>query len=208
MGRQQCFRPPSAYNAPPTPGHVHLAAWHRRWPSTPALSLGCGRDERRTLILSGMPRPSSHTPLLATSTGTNALGERQARGVGDFLRAQDTRSMRWSAPPHTRSADLDQLALPVEPSRVEISEDYYNVVRTPLLEALRALPPTLRRPTGRPCAGVPSVPWSWRIRRCRKPRRWRPSSSFPAAAIARLEFDGAWAGLAAAALVECGFREI
>jgi phosphohistidine phosphatase len=70
-----------------------------------------------------------------------ALGERQARGVGNFLHNQGIKvdAVVCSSAVRARQT-LDQLALDVEPSRVEVSEAYYNAGVDTLLDALRALP--------------------------------------------------------------------
>ena len=66
-----------------------------------------------------------------------ALGERQARGVGDFLRAQgiEVDAVVCSSAVRARQT-LNQLALSVEPGRVEVSEDYYNAGADALLLSL------------------------------------------------------------------------
>ena len=139
-----------------------------------------------------------------------ALGERQARGVGNFLRNQgiEVDAVVCSSALRARQT-LDQLALNVEPSRVEVSEAYYNAGVDTLLDSLRALPAD--------CAvallvghapGVPGVAFE-----LADPDASEASAltalehRFPAAAVARLEFDGDWADLAEAALVGVGLPE-
>ena len=139
-----------------------------------------------------------------------ALGERQARGVGDFLRAQDIEvdAVVCSSAIRARQT-LDQLALPVEPSRVEVSEDYYNAGADALLQALQALPAdcSVALLVGH-APGVPSVALELADSEMSEASALATlEQRFPAAAIARLEFDGAWAGLAAAALVDIRFPE-
>ena len=139
-----------------------------------------------------------------------ALGERQARDVGDFLRNQgiEVDAVVCSSAVRARQT-LDQLGLPVEPSRVEISEDYYNAGADALLEALRALPAacSVALLVGHAPA-VPSLALGLADSEVSEASALAAlERRFPAAAIARLEFNGAWAGLAEAALVDVRFPE-
>ena len=134
-----------------------------------------------------------------------AVGERQAREVGMFLREQglEVDAVLCSAAVRAQQT-LDQLELPVAASGVQVSEDFYNAGADTLIAALRRLPAD--------CAaallvghapGVPGVAFELAD----------PSASnstamtalgrrFPAAALARLEVAGPWADLADAALVD------
>jgi phosphohistidine phosphatase len=132
------------------------------------------------------------------------VGERQAREVGNFLRDQtiEVDAVICSSALRARQT-LDLLALPVEPSRVEVSEDYYNAGVDTLLEALRGLPED--------CAvallvghapGVPGVSFELADAETSDSTALMIiERRFPAAALAQLEFAGAWAELAEAALV-------
>ena len=163
------------------------------------------RVTRRTLIL------LRHAEATKTRPGgrdidrkLTALGEQQARGVGDFLRKQGIRVDAVICSSAVRAQQtLQQLRLPDEPSRVEVSEDYYNAGTDTLLEALRALPAD--------CAvallvghapGVPGV-----VFELADPKASDSSAMtalerrFSAAAVARMEFTGSWAGLTEAVLV-------
>ena len=133
-----------------------------------------------------------------------ALGERQARGVGNFLRNQGIEVDAVVCSSAVRALQtLDQLALAVDQSRVEVSEAYYNAGVDTLLDALRALPvdSAVALLVGH-APGVPGVAFE-----LADPDASDSSAlealerRFPAAAIAQLEFAGAWAELAEAALV-------
>jgi phosphohistidine phosphatase len=100
------------------------------------------------------------------------LGERQARAAGDFLRDSciEIDAVICSAAVRARQT-LEQLALHVDPTRIEVSEDYYNAGTDTSLDALRALPED--------CAvallvghapGVSALPSSSRTRRRRTPQ--------------------------------------
>jgi phosphohistidine phosphatase len=137
-----------------------------------------------------------------------ARGVQQARGAGDFLRNQgiEVDDVVCSSAVRARQT-LEQLALPVEPSRVEVSEDCYNAGVDTLLEVLRALPEdcTVALLVGH-APGVPGL-----VFELADPEASDTSAltaierRFPAAATAQLEFAGAWADLAEAALVNVRF---
>ena len=139
-----------------------------------------------------------------------ALGERQAREVGDFLREQgiEVDAVVCSSAVRARQT-LDQLALHVEPGRVKVSEEYYNAGVDTLLDALRALPDdcAVALVVGH-APGVPGVALE-----LADPEASNPSAltglerRFPATAIAQLEFAGAWAELAEAVLVSTRFAD-
>ena len=139
-----------------------------------------------------------------------ALGEQQARDVGTFLRDQgiEVDAVLCSAAVRARQT-LDQLALSVDPSRIEISEVYYNAGVDTLLDALRARPAD--------CAvallvghapGVPGVIFELTDREASDQRAMTAvERRFPAAAVARLEFAGDWAELVEAKLVSVRFSD-
>jgi phosphohistidine phosphatase len=133
-----------------------------------------------------------------------SLGERQAREVGNFLRDQSVEvdAVICSSALRARQT-LDLLALPVEPSRVEVSEDYYNAGVDTLLDALRALPKdcTVALLVGH-APGVPGVAFELATPEASNSSAMTTlERRFPAAAVAQLEFARAWADLAEAALV-------
>jgi phosphohistidine phosphatase len=133
-----------------------------------------------------------------------ALGERQAREVGDFLRNQGVQvdAVVCSSAVRARQT-LEQLALDVEPSRVDISEAYYNAGVDTLIDALRALPAecVVGLLIGH-APGVPGVAFELADPGASDPTAMTAlERRFPAAAVARLEFTGAWADLAEAVLV-------
>ena len=165
----------------------------------------------RTLILLRHAQAiDSHPGARDVDRRLTALGERQARGVGEFLRAQgiEVDAVVCSSAIRARQT-LDQLALPVEPSRVEISEDYYNAGVDTLLGALRALPEycAVALLVGH-APGVPGVALELADPGASDPAALAAlERRFPAAAIARMEFTRAWAELSEAALVDVWFPE-
>lgn len=166
---------------------------------------------RRTLILLRHAEASESFPGgRDIDRKLTPLGERQAREVGNFLRDQsiEVDAVICSSALRTRQT-LDLLALPVQPSRVEVSEDYYNAGVDTLLDALRSLPAD--------CAvgllvghapGVPGVAFELAdLKASDSSAMTTLERRFPASAVARLEFDGDWADLAEAALVCVGLPE-
>ncbi len=164
---------------------------------------------RRTLILLRHAQASDSLPGgRDIDRKLTALGEQQARDVGNFLRDQgiEVDAVLCSSAVRARQT-LDQLALSVDPTRVEVSENYYNAGVDTLLDALRALPAD--------CAvallvghapGVPGVIFELADREASDPAAMTAvERRFPAAAVARLEFAGAWADLAEAVLVSIRF---
>ena len=142
--------------------------------------------------------------------GLTERGRRQAQDVGTYLRNQgaEVDYVICSSAVRARQT-LDQLGLSVAPSRVEVSEDYYNAGVDTLLAALRKLPAdsVVALLVGH-APGVPGVAFELA----------NPDTSdsaamavlerrFPAAAVARLEFAGAWADLTEAALVGIWFPD-
>jgi phosphohistidine phosphatase len=133
-----------------------------------------------------------------------ARGEQQARGVGDFLREQgvEVDAVVCSSAVRARQT-LERLALPIEPSRVQLSEDCYNAGVDTLLDALRALPAdsAVALLVGH-APGVPGVAFELADPEASDQTAITAlERRFPAAAVARLEFTGAWADLAEAVLV-------
>ena len=160
---------------------------------------------RRTLILlrhaqAADSRPGGHD----IDRTLTALGERQAQDVGNFLRDQgiEVDAVLCSSAVRARQT-LDQLKLAVAPSRVEISEACYNAGADTLLDGLRGLPAdsAVALLVGH-APGVPGLAIE-----LADPESSDPDAMavlelrFPAAAVARLEFAGAWADLAKAELV-------
>jgi phosphohistidine phosphatase len=160
---------------------------------------------RRTLILlrhaqADDSRPGGHD----IDRTLTAAGERQAQNVGNFLRDQaiEVDAVLCSSAVRARQT-LEQLTLAVEAARVEVSEEYYNAGADTLLDALRGLPAdsAVALLVGH-APGVPGLAIE-----LADPESSDPDAiavlerRFPAAAVARLEFAGAWADLAKAELV-------
>jgi phosphohistidine phosphatase len=102
---------------------------------------------------------------------------------------------------------LERLALRIEPSRVDLSEDCYNAGVDTLLEVLRALPDDCKVALliGH-APGVPGVAFELADPDASDSAAMAAiERRFPAAAIAQLEFAGDWADLAEAELVSIRF---
>ena len=164
-------------------------------------------DQRRTLLVlrhakTEDTRPGSRDPERRLTSD----GERQAVEAGDHLRRQETSVdtvLCSSAVRAQRTLDLLMLGDQVAPERVEISDRFYNAGTDTLIEAIREL--------GDDChvallighaPGAPGLVYEMTD----------PTTSaveavaaidgrFPAAALARLEFDGDWSELEACSLV-------
>jgi phosphohistidine phosphatase len=137
-----------------------------------------------------------------------ALGERQAREVGAYLRDQgiEVDAVLCSSAVRARQT-LEWLAMPVNPTRIDVSENFYNAGTDTLLDALRALPDdcTVALLVGH-APGVPGVAFELADPKASDPSaRTVIERRFPAAAIAQLEFAGAWANLEKAVLVSVRF---
>jgi phosphohistidine phosphatase len=160
---------------------------------------------RRTLILlrhaqADDSRPGGHD----IDRTLTAAGERQAQNVGKFLRDQgiEVDAVLCSSAVRARQT-LDQLTQAGEPGRVEVSEEYYNAGADTLLDALRGLPAdtAVALLVGH-APGVPGLAIELADPESSDPDAMAVlERRFPAAAVARLEFAGAWADLAKAELV-------
>lgn len=134
-----------------------------------------------------------------------ADGERQARAVGAALGpvgpALDT--VLCSAAARTRQT-FELLGLRVDPERIDISRDYYNAGADTLIDALRGLDPDCRTVllVGH-APGLPSVAYELADPETSDPAALAAiDGRFPIATLARLEFEGDWAELETAALVD------
>jgi len=164
-------------------------------------------DQRRTLLVlrhakTEDTRPGSRDPERRLTSD----GERQAAEAGDHLRRQETSVdtvLCSSAVRARQTLDLLMLGDQVAPERIEISDRFYNAGTDTLIEAIRELGDDCRVALliGH-APGAPGLVYEMTD----------PTTSaveavaaidgrFPAAALARLEFDGDWSELEACSLV-------
>lgn len=137
-----------------------------------------------------------------------ADGEQQARAVGAALSVGPTvDTVLCSAAARTRQT-FELLGLRVDPERTDISRDYYNAGADTLVDALRGLDGDCRTVllVGH-APGLPSVAYELADPETSDPAALAAiAGRFPIATLARLEFDGDWAELETAALVDVRLR--
>jgi phosphohistidine phosphatase len=132
-------------------------------------------------------------------------GERQARQVGEYLRAQGItvdNVLCSSAARARKTLELLQLSDQLDPNRVEIADRFYNAGADPLLNAVRELPDDcyVALLVGH-APGAPGL-----VHEMTDPGTSTREaveaieSRFPAAALAQLEFEGDWSSLDAGSL--------
>lgn len=134
-----------------------------------------------------------------------ANGERQARVAGAALGPAGPTVDRvlCSAAARTRQT-FELLGVHVGPERVDISRDYYNAGADTLIAALRALDPDCWSVllVGH-APGLPSVAYELADPETSDPAALAAiDGRFPIATLARLEFEGDWADLETASLVD------
>jgi phosphohistidine phosphatase len=133
-------------------------------------------------------------------------GERHALDVGDYLRAQGITVdavLCSSAARARQTLELLKLDDQLLQDRVEIADRFYNAGTDTLINAVRELPDYCHVAllVGH-APGAPGV-----VYEMSDPATSRPEAlsaiegRFPAAALARLEFDGDWSGVEAGSLV-------
>ena len=123
-------------------------------------------------------------------------GEQQARAVGRYLHEQGLAIDRVLCSSAVRARQtMDLLALPpLAPDHAEVSEAYYNAGSDSLIEAVRALPDGCDTALVIGHApGLPGVAYELVDAESSDPAAWAAiEHRFPAAALARLEWDGNW----------------
>jgi phosphohistidine phosphatase len=133
-------------------------------------------------------------------------GERHALEVGDYLRAQDITVdtvLCSSAARARQTLELLKLGDPPGPDRIDIADRFYNAGTDTLINAVRELPDDCRvalligHAPGTPGVVYEMTDPTTSVRRALA----AIESRFPAAALARLEFDGNWSEIQAASLV-------
>ncbi len=133
-------------------------------------------------------------------------GERQAREVGDYLREQGIAvdSVLCSSAIRARQTlELLKLADQLAATRVEISDRFYNAGSDTLIEAVRKLPDDCQ--VALLIGHAPGAPGL--VYEMTDPNTSTSEAvaaiegRFPAAALARLEFDGNWSDADACSLI-------
>jgi phosphohistidine phosphatase len=133
-------------------------------------------------------------------------GERHAVEIGDYLRAQRITVdavLCSSAARARQTLELLKLDDQLLQDRVEIADRFYNVGADTLINAVRELPydSHVALLVGH-APGAPGVVYELADPTTSKPEALGAiEGRFPAAALARLEFDGDWSGVEGASLV-------
>jgi phosphohistidine phosphatase len=164
-------------------------------------------DQRRTLLVLRHAKTEDTRP--GSKDSERRLtpdGERHALEVGDYLRAQgitvDT-VLCSSAARARHTLELLKLGDQLRPERAEIADLFYDAGTDTLINAVRELPDDCHVALliGH-APGAPGVVYEMTDPTSSAPEAVAAiESRFPAAALARLEFDGDWAEMEAASLV-------
>jgi phosphohistidine phosphatase len=164
-------------------------------------------DQRRTLLVLRHAQSEDIRP--GSKDSERRLtpdGERQSLEVGDYLRAQGVTvdAVLCSSAARARQT-LDLLALndQVDPDRVEIADRFYKAGADTLINAIRELPEVCHVAllVGH-APGAPGVVYELTDQATSTPEAVSAiEGRFPAAALARLEFESDWWALNAASLV-------
>jgi phosphohistidine phosphatase len=162
-------------------------------------------DQRRTLLVLRHAKTEDTRP--GSKDSQRRLtpdGEREAEQVGDYLREQEVpidTVLCSSAARARQSLELLKLDQP-KPDRVEFADLFYNAGSDTFLNAVRELPEDCHVAllVGH-APGAPAL-----VHELTDPATSNPKavaaieSRFPAAALARLDFDGDWSNLEACSL--------
>jgi phosphohistidine phosphatase len=136
-----------------------------------------------------------------TERRLTSRGEDQAREMGEYLRAEGVQVDAVLCSSAVRARQTLSL-LGVSSPASEIAERYYTAGSDTLLEAVRELPDevTTALVVGHAPA-LPGVAYELADRKASEPAAWDAiDGRYPAATLARLDFDGTWANLDSAAL--------
>jgi phosphohistidine phosphatase len=165
-------------------------------------------DQRRTLLVLRHAKTEDTRP--GSKDSERRLtpdGERHALEVGDYLRTQgitvDT-VLCSSAARARQTLDLLKLGDQLDPERVEIADRFYNAGTDTLINAVRELPDDSQVAllVGH-APGAPGVVYELADPTSSTPEAISAiEGRFPAAAMAQLEFEGDWSGVAAGSLVD------
>ena len=164
-------------------------------------------DQRRTLLVLRHAQTEDVRP--ASRDRERRLtpdGQRHALEVGDYLRTQgitvDT-VMCSSAARARQTLELLRLGDQLSPDRVEVADRFYNAGADTLINAIRELPDDCRVAllVGH-APGAPGLVYEMTDPATSTPEAVSTiEGRFPAAALARLHFDGDWSGVATGSLV-------
>jgi phosphohistidine phosphatase len=164
-------------------------------------------NQRRTLLVLRHARTEDTRP--GSKDSERRLtpdGERDALNVGEYLRIQgitvDT-VLCSSAARARQTLELLKLGDQLSPDRVDIADRFYNAGTDPLINAVRELSDDCHVAllVGH-APGAPGVVYELTDPATSTPEAVEViEGRFPAAAVAQLEFDGAWSGIEAASLV-------
>jgi phosphohistidine phosphatase len=164
-------------------------------------------DQRRTLLVLRHAKTEDTRPGSKDSERRlTPEGEREALEVGEYLRAEgitvDT-VLCSSARRAQQTLELLRLSDQLRPERAEIADLFYNAGTDTLINAVRELPDDCHVALliGH-APGAPGVVYEMTDPTSSAPEAVAAiESRFPAAGLARLEFDGDWAEMEAASLV-------
>jgi phosphohistidine phosphatase len=138
-----------------------------------------------------------------TDRRLTSRGEDQAREMGEYLRATSVQVDAVLCSSAARARQTLSL-LGVSSPASDIAERYYTAGTDTLLEAVRELPDEVATAlvVGHAPA-LPGVAYELADRKASKPAAWDAiDGRYPAATLARLDFDGTWANLDLAALTD------
>jgi phosphohistidine phosphatase len=130
-------------------------------------------------------------------------GEDQARGVGEVLGSEGVRVDAVLCSSALRARQTLTL-LGVSSTTSDVAERYYTAGTDTLMEAIRELPDEVNTAlvVGHAPA-LPGVAYELANREISEPAAWDAiDGRYPAATLARLDFDGPWANLDSAALTD------
>jgi phosphohistidine phosphatase len=164
-------------------------------------------DQRRTLLVLRHAKTEDSRP--GSKDSERRLtpdGEREARAVGDYLRAHginvDT-VLCSSAVRARQTLELLELGDQLDPNRVDIADRFYNAGGDTLINAVRELPDDCQ--VALLVGHAPGAPGL--VHEMTDPATSTPAaigaieSRFPAAALAQLDFEGAWSQVESGSLV-------
>jgi phosphohistidine phosphatase len=164
-------------------------------------------DQRRTLLILRHAQTEDVRP--GSKDSERRLtpdGERQAQEVGDYLRSRgisiDT-VLCSSAARARQTLDLLKLDDRLDPDRVEIADRFYNAGTDTLINAVRELPDDCHVALLVAHApGAPGVVYELVDPTASAPEAVKAiEGRFPAAALARLQFEGDWSEIETGSLV-------
>jgi phosphohistidine phosphatase len=164
---------------------------------------GAPADGTRTLLLLRHCRPEDAAGGRDLDRRLDGTGHRQAREIGDHLRASGHSIGRVLCSPATRTREtLADLDLPAD-TDVDVVERLYNAGGDTVVEAIRELPEAVHVVLiiGH-APGLPAAVYDLADPATSSPSAVRAvESRFPAGTLAELRVTGSWSDLADVALV-------